>query len=319
MNISVILPTYQAEPYLPELLKRLKGQSTPPHEIIVVDSSSTDRTVEIAKHSGAKVLVINKEEFDHGGTRNYAAQEASGEVLAFMTQDALPEGRDFLASLTGPLRDSQVAAVCGRQIARANANVLEQMTREINYPEEMIRKSFGDLKRYGIKLFFFTNVCSAIRRDAFMKLGGFPEPIILNEDMILAAKCILSGYSIVYNPDAGVIHSHDYTLMGQFRRNFDIGVSMRMNDWIFQYTTAEREGRKLVKQQLSRLWRGGHWRWIPRWFAEAAAKYAGYRLGLSYRSLPMRLRRKFSMHAGFWLLHEDKLQSHAYQGRTPSA
>ncbi|MCC3374108.1 glycosyltransferase family 2 protein [Cohnella sp. REN36] len=319
MRISVILPTYQAEPYLAELIERLQAQSLQPHEIIVVDSSSSDRTVEIASSYDCRVLVIGKSEFDHGGTRNHAAKEASGDVLVYMTQDALPGSREFLEHLIEPLRDAQVGAVCGRQVAREDANVLEQMTREINYPNQMIRKTFEELDRYGIKLFYFTNVCSAFRRETFMKLGGFPDPIILNEDMMISAKCILSGYTVIYNPKASVIHSHNYSIKKQFQRNFDIGVSMRMNSWILQYATAEREGRKFAQEQLSQLWQGGHWRWIPRWFVESAAKYIGYRLGLSYTTLPFGLRQWCSMNPHFWHHHRDLQPTTVFPGRTPSA
>jgi len=300
VKVSVILPTLNAEKYLVKLIGKLQQQTLKPHEIIVIDSRSDDGTVLLAKRLGAKVMSVEREEFDHGGTRNLAAQKASGDAIVYMTQDAMPQHEYFLEEIVAPLSDTNVAAVCGRQIARSESTVLEQMTRDINYPELYIHKTLADLDRYGIKLFFFTNVCSAIRRDTFLKLGGFPAPIILNEDMMIAAKCITNGFAVVYNPRASVIHSHDYTLKKQFKRNFDIGVSMSMNEWIFQYARAEKEGGRLVKEQLGRLWRQGNWKWIPRWFAEAGAKYLGYRLGVSYKKLPVWLRRKFSMHPDFW-------------------
>ncbi|CAI6082018.1 glycosyltransferase family 2 protein [Cohnella sp. JJ-181] len=300
MKISVILPTLNAEKYLVKLIGKLQEQTVRPHEIIVVDSRSDDGTLLMSKRLGTRVMSVERKDFDHGGTRNLAAQKATGDVIVFMTQDAVPHHERFLEEIIAPFADTRVAAVCGRQIARSDSNVLEQMTRDINYPELYIHKTLADLDRFGIKLFFFTNVCSAIRRDTFLQLGGFPAPIILNEDMMIAAKCITNGYAVVYNPRASVIHSHDYSLKKQFKRNFDIGVSMRMNEWIFQYARAEKEGGRLVKEQLGRLWKQGDWKWIPKWIGEAAAKYAGYRLGVSYKKLPVMFRRRFSMHPGFW-------------------
>lgn len=308
MKVSVILPTLNAEKYLSALIGKLKEQTLPPHEIIVIDSESDDRTVHLARHLGAKVILVERKAFDHGGTRNLAAKKASGDAIVFMTQDALPQHDRFLEEIVAPLQDTRVAAVCGRQIARSDSNVLEQMTRQINYPEQYSHKTLADLDRFGIKLFFFTNVCSALRRETFLQIGGFPAPIILNEDMMIAAKCITNGFAVVYNPRAGVIHSHDYSLIKQFKRNFDIGVSMRMNEWLFHYARAEKEGGRLVIEQLGRLWKQGNWAWVPRWFAEAVAKYLGYRLGVSYKKIPMGLRKRFSMHPNFWLnYHQSQI------------
>lgn len=307
MKVSVILPTLNADKYLSELIGSLQSQTLSPHEIIVVDSQSDDGTALLAKRLGAKLVMIERADFDHGGTRNLAAKKATGDVIVFMTQDALPQHDRFLEEIVAPFQDMRVAAVCGRQVARTDSNVLEQMTRDINYPELYIHKTLADLDRFGIKLFFFTNVCSALRRETFLQIGGFPAPIILNEDMMIAAKCITNGFAVVYNPRASVIHSHDYSLKKQFRRNFDIGVSMRMNEWVFHYARAEKEGGRLIKEQLGRLYKQGKWTWIPRWFAEAGAKYLGYRLGVSYKRIPMGLRKKFSMHPDFWL-HYDQSQ-----------
>jgi len=301
MRISVIIPTLNAERELPALLDRLHQQTVKAYEILVVDSESDDRTAAIAREKGAKVLPIKREAFDHGGTRNMAASQAAGDVLVFLTQDALPEDERLLEALTQPLVEHpEVAAVCGRQVARSGASALERMTVELNYPPEPLYKSLKDLERLGIKLFYFTNVCSAYRREAFEAVGRFPEPIISNEDMIITAKFILAGYTVVYQSQARVIHSHRYNLRQQFRRNFDIGASLRIHSWILKYAKAEGQGVKLVKNQMSQLLRNGDWLSIPRLVSEAAVKYLGYRLGLSFPAIPMFLRKKMSMHAFFW-------------------
>ncbi|MBN2980684.1 glycosyltransferase family 2 protein [Cohnella algarum] len=312
MQISVIIPTLNAERYLPALLDRLHRQTVKAHEIIVVDSDSGDRTVAIARENGAKVLQIPKERFDHGGTRNMAASKASGDVLVFLTQDALPEDDRLLEALTRPLAEHpEVSSVCGRQVARPGAAVLERMTAELNYPPEPQHKSLKDLDRLGIKLFFFTNVCAAYRREAFEAIGRFPEPIILNEDMVITARFILNGYTVVYQSEARVIHSHHYTLRQQFRRNFDIGASLRIHNWILKHAKAEGQGVKLVKKQMQQLLQSGDWRSVPRLVLEAAAKYSGYRLGLSYPAIPMFIRKKLSMYSFYWNREEHERASYS--------
>jgi rhamnosyltransferase len=306
MKISVIIPTLNAASHLPEMLPRLQRQSRVPHEIIVIDSTSDDKTVQIATLHGVKVLEVERRSFNHGGTRNYAATHATGDVLVFMTQDAMPADENFLEQLTRSLEDPEVVAAYGRQIANPNASLLERITREFNYPPISIRKSMANIKMLGIKTFFYSNVCSAIRRDVFQRMGGFDHPMISNEDMILAAKCILAGNSIVYAAEARVIHSHEFTIRQLFRRYFDIGVSIRINSWLLQYAKPEGEGGRLLKVQLRQLIQQRKWHRIPLWGMESFAKYAGYRLGFNYRKLPKATRIFFSLHKNFWNHIEEK-------------
>ncbi|GGF92201.1 glycosyltransferase family 2 protein [Paenibacillus abyssi] len=303
-RISVIIPTYNAGPSLEELLTRLQGQTLPPLEIIVVDSSSSDGTAELAQRGGARVFTILQSEFDHGGTRNYAAAQAKGDILVFMTQDAMPQEGQLLEALARPLADKKVACVYGRQLARPDAAVLERLARSFNYPEQSMMKDQSDLPRMGIKTFFCSNVCSAIRKDMFMEMGRFPEPVIFNEDLFMAAKCVLAGYGIYYSAEAKVIHSHDYSLQQQFRRFFDNGVSMRNNDWIYAYSKVGNEGKRMLLNQLKALHHERKWHWIPVMIAESFAKIAGYQLGKHHRKLPNALCVRFSMHRKIW----DKLQ-----------
>jgi len=303
MRVSIIIPTLNAEKFIAELVLRLKQQTLPPEEIIVVDSSSGDRTMEIAGEMGCRTLVIEREAFDHGGTRNLGAKLSAGDVLVFMTQDALPADDTFLEKLVGPLADPSdplIVASFGRQLARNDAVPPEKFARLFNYPETVMIKSKEDLPQLGIKTFFFSDVCSAVRKREFEAVGGFPEKIIMNEDMVLAAKLILQGYKVAYVPGAAVWHSHNYSIAQQFRRYFDIGASLSMNRWLLDYARAEGEGFKFVREQLAWLLRHRHYRWIPYTLSLTLAKYVGYRLGLMENKLPVSLKRRFSMHKHFW-------------------
>nr|WP_276322250.1 glycosyltransferase family 2 protein [Cohnella luojiensis] len=295
-----MIPTLNAASYIKKLIESLRSQTEQPYEIIVVDSTSDDNTVAIAREMGVIVLTVSRKSFDHGGTRNYAASHATGDIFVFITQDALPSDNVFLENLIKPFESSDIAAAYGRQVAVSGTPILERIAKEVNYPLESMIKSLANVKRFGIKTFFFTNVCSAIRSKTFREIGGFPAPIMSNEDMILAAKCILAGYSIAYAAEARVDHSHDYTLKEVFGRYFDIGGSLRLNKWILTYATAEGEGTRLMKTQMHQLMKPKMWRWIPRWIAESAVKYLGYRLGLMFHVIPPKLRPKCSMHPFFW-------------------
>jgi rhamnosyltransferase len=280
MRVSIIIPTLNAGMYLEKLLSMLQTQEVKPSEVIIIDSSSEDNTIDVAKRFGAKTVVIPRHAFNHGKTRNIAAAGANGEILVFMTQDAMPVNEKLLSNLTAPLQMSYIAAAFGRHIPRSDASPLEVTARRFNYPDTASIKGADDIKKLGIKTFFFSNVCSAVKKELFFKAGMFTEDIKTNEDMLIAAKLILNGYKVAYVPDARVIHSHNYSLLKQFRRYFNIGSSFKKHRWILKYTRAEGEGISLVKEQIGFVINQHKYLWIPYIFLESMTKYAGYRIGL---------------------------------------
>jgi rhamnosyltransferase len=280
MRISVIIPTLNASLYIEKLLSILQAQDTKYLELIIIDSSSEDNTVDIAKRFATKTMVIPRHTFNHARTRNIAAMEAKGDILIFMTQDALPLDNTLLRNLTTPLQISDIAATFGKHIPRSDASPLEIFARQFNYPETGSIKGIDDIKKYGIKTFFFSNVCSAIKKDLFLKVGMFPEDVRANEDMLMAAKLILNGYKVAYIPEAKVIHSHNFSLLQQFRRYYNIGSSLKNNSWILKYTLPEDEGIRIVKEQISFVLKRHDYLWIPYIFLDSVTKYAGYKMGL---------------------------------------
>ncbi|MDQ0060624.1 glycosyltransferase family 2 protein [Paenibacillus harenae] len=296
-RISVIIPTLNAGPALHNLLDKLQNQTYRPHEIIVIDSESIDGTPQSAKQAGARVITVRRSEFDHGGTRNMAVEAAEGNILLFMTQDAEPLNEHMIEELTKPLRaGNEVVYAYARQCARPEADILEQLARRHNYPEKSQVKSFEHVGQMGIKTFFCSNVCAAIRKETFEAMGRFQAPVIFNEDLFMSARCILSGFKVAYCAEALVYHSHHYSLMQQLRRYFDNGVSMSCNSWIMPYSAVGKAGSSLVKQQLKALIESRRWLHIPHLMLEAGAKLVGYKLGIHFRKLPTFMRRRLSMH-----------------------
>lgn len=301
MEISVIIPTLNGEKFIKPLIDSLKRQTVSPKEIIIIDSSSDDSTVRIAQIKGCITKVIDRKAFDHGGTRNLGESMASGDVIVFMTQDAIPRNEKFLGNLTSPLAEPRIAASFARQVAKEDATPIEKFTREFNYPSQTIFKDKDSIQYMGIKAFFFSDVSSAVRKDAFVKVGRFPEKIIMNEDMILAARLILEGFKVAYVSEAEVIHSHNYNFAQQFKRNFDIGVSHNRNRWLLEHARAEGEGLKYVKGQFAFLMKNSSYRkWIPYAMGLTIAKYSGYKMGLWEDIIPLNIKKRFSMHRGFW-------------------
>jgi rhamnosyltransferase len=277
--VSVIIPTLNAEIYIDDLLSSLKGQSVK-CEIIIVDSSSLDKTASIAASGNAKIVTVRKEDFNHGKARNIGVQEATGDIVVFLTQDALPFDKHCLENLLQLLESSEIVASYGRQMPRSDASLVESFARLFNYDDKPMIKGREDLSSLGIKTFFFSNVCSAIKTKEFKELGCFPENIVMFEDLIFAAKAILQGYKIAYVPEAKVWHSHNFSLLQQFRRYQDAGISLRNNAWIFEHAKANREGAEFLKQEIAYLSKKHQYQWIPYAIAESVFKFAGFWLGL---------------------------------------
>lgn len=156
------------------------------------------------------------------------------------------------------------------------------------------------MERLGIKTFFCSNVCAAYRRDIYDKLGGFPLHTIFNEDMIFTGELIKAGYTVAYEADAKVVHSHNYTGIQQFHRNFDLAVSQVDNPQIFSGIRSEGEGIRLVKQTMEYLIRRKKYIQVMKLIYISGCKYMGYLLGKKYKKLPRKFVIWCSMNREYW-------------------
>ncbi len=300
--VTIIIPTYNASKYLPCLMAKLKAQTFEDYELIIIDSSSTDDTVAIARASNAKVIIIPKTEFDHGGTRTLAAKQAKGEILIFLTQDVLPYDDSTVKMLIKPLIDnSEIAAVFGRQIAYPDASLFAQHLRMFNYPRTSYVRIFADSQKYGLKAIFFSNSFSAYRKSALQEIGYFREGLIFGEDTCAAADILLKGREIAYAAEAKVFHSHNYTVCQDFRRYFDMGVFHKNEKWLLtQFGRAEGYGLKYIKSEFAFINKQKRFDLFPEFVLRTLAKYLGYKLGRQYLHLPCPVNRRFSMHRLWW-------------------
>ena len=280
MDISVIIPTLNAEHDIEGLLTVLGRQSIQPIEILVVDSASEDRTIElIRKHKGVRLLQIDRQDFNHGGTRDLALRESRGDFVCFLTQDAVPVSDDYLELLVAPMvDDSEIALVSGRQLPKVDARRFEQLVRGFNYPDSSSVRSKRDLKKYGIKTFFASDTCSAYRRTAYLECGGF-EHVNTNEDMLMAARFIASGMKVAYEPRAEVYHSHNLTPSQEFARNRAVGFFLETHADDLMHASEIGEGGRLVKAVSSQLLREGNLFEFIAFGVDCCARLLGNRAG----------------------------------------
>lgn len=302
MKFTLFVPTYNAGLLWEKWIASCQKQTLKPTKTIVIDSCSTDSTIKLAEKAGFFIHKISKSDFNHGATRNLAVQfsDVNTEILVFMTQDALLATSSSLEELLKPFEDPKVAAVYGRQLPHKNANPLAAHTRLFNYPLQSRVKSRDDIAELGIKVAFMANSFAAYRKSIFEEIGGFPKNTILAEDMYLAAKMIQADYKVAYCAEACVYHSHNYSLMEEFKRYFDIGVFQQKQYWIQQnFGKVGNEGKKFVFSEFKYLLKHNPL-WIPLAILSTLFKLIGFKLGLQWNKLPIWLIKKLSMHKGYW-------------------
>lgn len=303
-KIDVIIPAYKPDEQFKTLLNRLMKQTLSPNRIIILQTMVEGEPMLKPVDARVEVYPIQKKDFDHGATRDYGARMSEADYILFMTQDAMPKDKHLLENLLQGFAQKNVGIVYGRQLARKDADVLEQMARLHNYPAESQLKTAEDIERLGIKTYFCSDVCAMYDREQYLALGGFVHPTIFNEDMIMASKFIEAGKAVYYAAEAQVIHSHSYTCMQQFHRNFDLGVSQKQYSEIFDKISSEKEGAGFAKNTIVTLCKKG--RIIKAFYfaVQCGFRLFGFKFGKNYDKLPHWLVMKCTMTPGYVLFRK---------------
>ena len=299
--ISIIIPTYNAEEYLDVLLKKLLTQTIFEYELIIIDSSSKDDTVKLAKNYTDNVIVIPQSAFDHGGTRTQAAKLAKGSILVFLTQDALPLNVKSIKKLVDVFKDKTIGAAYGCQLPYPETNLFGKHLRQFNYSDTPYIRTIKDKRQFGIKTAFLSNSFAAYRCSAMDEISWFKDGLILGEDTYAGAKLLKAGYKLAYVADAKVYHSHSYTVWQEFKRYFDIGVFHKMEAWTLEeFGKPNGEGLLYIKSEFNYLMNNKAYFLIPEFLIRNSMKLLGYKIGLHYTILPHKMIKIFSMHHRWW-------------------
>ncbi|MBI2192583.1 MAG: glycosyltransferase family 2 protein [Planctomycetes bacterium] len=303
MDASIVIPMKNNAATIGDCLERVRQQKfNGSYETLVIDSGSTDGCIDIVRRFPVRLLEIRPEEFHHARTRNLGALETTGRAIVFLSADALPVDDTWLASLVAPLGSEGISAAYSRQVPRPGASPSQQFGYAWNYPAHKEIKRAKDFDRLGPKVFFFSNVSSAVLRPVWLEFP-FREDLPVFEDAALARRLIESGHAIAYEPASVVVHSHDFSCWHLFRRYFDIGMVFRMLELEHfrpRPSRFEREGRRYLIEEIRFLAQGKKLLSLPACMARDAAKYAGYFLGHRYRWMPKFLARRISIYRREW-------------------
>jgi rhamnosyltransferase len=230
--VTVAVPVRDGGPLLDEVLTAVRAQLVDAEvELLIADSGSRDRSVEVARGHGADVIEIPAGEFSHGGTRNELVRRAAGTHVAFLTQDATPGHERWLANLLeGFSLGDDVALTYGPYRPRPDAPT--PIRRELEQwfagmapngrpaTVRLDRAERGAARRLIPQpRMFFSDANGCVARAAWEEVP-FRE-VAYAEDRLLAADMLAAGYAKVYVPDAAVLHSHNYPPVTHLRRCFD--------------------------------------------------------------------------------------------------
>lgn len=302
--ISIVIPVKNGGEGFVLCLDRIRSQTIDEHvEIMVVDSGSSDTSVADARARNAMVHEIPAREFSHGASRNLGASRSRGDVLVFISQDAVPVGQHWLERLTRPLReDPDLAGVYGRQLAQQGARPPERYFLDFLYGPAPRRQLAAGPDDLSMETTLFSNVNAAIPKPIWERFP-FVNDIVMSEDQEWSRRVLLEGFSIAYEPEAAVRHSHNYTLVSAFRRFFDSGASSDR-----AYMAGRRHSARVLRNAALRYARGeigwlcatGQRRWIPYAALYEATKLAGLVAGANHTRVPLPVKRQLSAMPEFW-------------------
>lgn len=298
MTVGIAILTLNAESLLPSCLQPLKQSALRP-KILVVDSSSTDNTVSIAKEFGSDVLVIPRSEFNHGTTRELARKQLGTDVVVMLTPDAILTDESSLKHVVEPILTKRASIAYGRQIPHHSASFFEAFPRDFNYPAISQVRSIQDIKKYGVYTFFCSDSFAAYSNQALDSIGGFSR-IIFGEDTIAVAKLLQHGHKIAYVAEAVVHHSHDYSLKMEFKRHFDIGYVRKQHHFLLSCQGSDNSrGVLYLKMMIKNLIKQKP-HLLPYAILQTGVKWFGYQLGRRSHTLPRSIKRRLSSQPYYW-------------------
>lgn len=211
MRASIVIRTLNEARHLGDLMAMIARQETA-HEVetVLVDSGSTDGTLDIAARHGARIVHIAKRDFSFGRSLNLGCQAATGEILVFISGHCVPVATDWLAALCQPIADGTVAYSYGRQIGDDDSNYSERRIFAKYFPEASAVPQDG---------FFCNNANAALARPVW-QTAPFDEELTGLEDMELAKRLVGRGHRVGYVAEAPVFHHHQES-WAQIRRRFE--------------------------------------------------------------------------------------------------
>ncbi len=217
---TILIRALNEEEHLESTLKSIYEQSFKDFEVLLVDSGSTDRTLDIASRFPVRIVSIEPREFTYGRALNLGCREARGDFVVLLSAHALPAHDGWLRALLEPFQEIPVAGVMGRELPRSDCNPFDRRGLQSRYDD--VAATDLDLNS-GIG---FGAANSAIRRTVWEK-HPFDEELTYAEDWDWGRRVLGSGHRLRYAPDAAAYHSHNESLARIERRFYNEAAAHR--------------------------------------------------------------------------------------------
>jgi rhamnosyltransferase len=262
-------------------------------EVLVIDSGSTDRTVEIVSEFPVCIVRIEPQQFRHGATRHLGIVSTTAPLVVLLNGDAVPANEQWLSTLVRAMQPDDIAAAYSRQVPHSDAYPMEEFFLMNMYPPD---RTDDPSKPGGVFRSFFSSVSCVIRRSAY-NIELFAEDILIAEDQEWSLRMIGREFRIIYAPDSLVFHSHNYSFGRAFRRFFDLGYTAKRTGLQRKMSTRVTLVRAAMYPwaEMVYLVRMTRARWIPYAVAYDFMKLAGYCCGSIGAYLPQSMARRPSL------------------------
>jgi len=289
-SISIVIQTFNAGRAFGTVLHRIGGQGRAALEIVCADQGSTDGTRHIvSQFPSARFVEIT----EPAGPRawNRAMEEARGEIVVFLAQDAVPGDGDWLNHLTGPFDDVSVGGVYGRQEVTVGSDPVSgyRLGQRFCRQPHQRRIRVGDAVSYKSLPFFIDN--AAVRRSVWRGIH-FNEHLPVGADRVWARQVVLASYTIAYAPEAVVARDLHASLKAAYRNAVLTGYTDE--HYGDQGGTLWPDSRHFVKRAAWYLVKGFAWGHLPYLAMEDVVQRYAYRLGRRLDRMSPQLRGRFA-------------------------
>lgn len=199
MRTSIVIRALNEADHLPRLFEALAEQSTPPDEVVLVDSGSTDQSVAIGESFGASIVHIPPGDFTFGGALNIGCERAKGDILIFASAHVYPTDDHWIERLVAPFEDERIGLSYGGQDGAPDGNFSERQLLKDWFPPESDSNQTHP---------FCNNANCAVRRDLWEQ-HPYDETLTGLEDIAFGRQVLAAGQRIAYVADARIVHVHD--------------------------------------------------------------------------------------------------------------
>lgn len=294
-EVTIFIPTKNAGSEFRITLNKVFDQTVKNIELIIIDSGSRDKTLDIAECYPAKIIEIEPETFGHGKTRNLALEYASADFIVFLSQDAIPYDEYWLSNLLKNFDEDNIAAVFSRQLPRKEAKQLQRFFYQYYFPDSKISRPQRDFNSSQNR--FFSNVSSCVKRGVLEKYP-FDETILTTEDQEWAHRIIKKGFKTIYEPESIVIHSHNHGLAKTFKGYFDSAFALSGITQT-EYDDFKKSSQQYLRKEFHHVLKNKPTE-LPYWLARNIVKVLGIFLGLRGNKLTLNWKKRLSLNKNYW-------------------